>query len=255
MPSCFFYINLVFSNIIKILIIQKSHRYSQISMKLTSDFNSTDDEPLNLSKKSVSRESDISSSLSSPLLPSTKSNTSVFSSIWSPASLVSQNEKSSLKEQIQDSIYSNSSHKFRINNSLYDEERHFMRENKEPLEYLKKEKMDFETLKKNCTDIFLLQNNNNNSLTYNLHSSFESSENFSLPEKFHKSRKSLPIIKPDSTAHSDFLIKEYRDEKGKKERSFEVSLLHFQLKIKLFTCQAPCNPYHYRGISICRKMY
>lgn len=105
-----------------------------------------------------------------------------------------------------------------------------MRENKEPQDYVKREnsKMDFETLKKNCTDIFLLQNNNN-SLTYNnnLHSSYEANDSFSLPEKFHKSRKSLPIIKPDSTAHSDFLIKEYRDEKGKKERSFEVSYIIF----------------------------
>lgn len=166
-------------------------------------------------------------------MPSSKANTSVFSSIWSPASLVSQNDKS-IKDEIPESPrYSNSSHKLRINNSIYDEnERIFMRENKEPQDYVKREnsKMDFETLKKNCTDIFLLQNNNN-SLTYNnnLHSSYEANDSFSLPEKFHKSRKSLPIIKPDSTAHSDFLIKEYRDEKGKKERSFEVSYI-FSIK-------------------------
>lgn len=179
-----------------------------------------DDEPLNLSKKSVTRESDISSSLSSPLLPSTKANTSVFSSIWSPASLVSQNEKSK-----EDSPYS--SHKFRFNSSLYSDERNYLREHQEHNESEKRErdgKMDLETLKKNCTDIFLLQNNNNNNLTFNnnLHSSFDANEGFGLSEKFSKSRKSLPIIKPDST-HADFLVKEYRDERGKKERSFEVS--------------------------------
>ncbi len=160
----------------------------------------------------MTRESDISSSLSSPLLPSTKANTSVYSSIWSPASLVSQNEKSK-----EDSPYS--SHKFRFNSSMYSDERNYLREHQEQQENEARDgKMDLEALKKNCTDIFLLQNNNNN-LTFNknLHSSFDG-----LTEKF-KSRKSLPIIKPDST-HADFLIKEFRDERGKKERSFEVSL-------------------------------
>lgn len=89
--------------------------------------------------------------------------------------------------------------------------------------------IDYGVLKKNCTDIFLMNNNNNNSLTFNnnLNSTFNGNDSMNVLERAPKaSRKSLPLIKPDSTEHSDFVIREYRDERGKKERSFEVSFVN-----------------------------
>lgn len=61
---------------------------------------------------------------------------------------------------------------------------------------------------------------NNNILS----ASFSGSDSSNILEKVPKiSRKSLPIIKPDSTEHSEYLVHEFRDERGKKERSFEVN--------------------------------
>jgi hypothetical protein len=178
------------------------------------------DEPLNLSKKDMmSRDTDISSSLP----PTPKLNTNLFSAIWSPASLVSQNEKSfggggGVKCESVENSPTTPKMKFNFDN---------LRELA-----LKREassassSVDYELLKKNCTDMFLL-NNNNNSLSYNnnniLNSSFSGSDSSNILDKVPKmSRKSLPIIKPDSTEHSDYLVRETRDERGRKERSFEV---------------------------------
>lgn len=176
------------------------------------------DEPLNLSKKHCARETDISSSLHSPLLPPTpKINPNLFSGIWSPASLVSQNEKSfGFKSESEGSP---TTPKMKFN---FDNVRGLS---------IKREsssQIDYDVLKKNCTDIFLMNNmnnnnNNNNSLMLNnnLNSTFNGIDCLSKAPK--TSRKSLPLIKPDSTEHSDFVVREFRDERGKKERSFEVS--------------------------------
>ncbi|CRK96070.1 CLUMA_CG009506, isoform A [Clunio marinus] len=176
------------------------------------------DEPLNLSKKNSVRDTDISSTLSSPLLPPTpKLNPNLFSAIWSPASLVSQNEKSFGFKSESESSPTTPKMKFNFDNirgmSL-------KRENSSQI--------DYGVLKKNCTDIFLMHNNNNNNnnnnLTFNnnLNSTFNGSDSRNILEKTPKTfRKSLPHIKPDSTEHSDFVVREFRDERGKKERSFE----------------------------------
>lgn len=178
------------------------------------------DEPLNLSKKSSSRDYDISSTLSSPLLPPTpKVNNNMFSAIWSPVSLVSQNEKSVKSEPLDDSPITT---KLKFN---FDDTKNFSRQFTDS-HFVKRESQQVdwnETLKKNCTELFLLNNNNNNnSLTFNnnLHSSFESNDSFTLNEQ---QTKSSTKTTPDSTAHSDFVVREFRDAKGKKERSFEVS--------------------------------
>lgn len=175
------------------------------------------DEPLNLSKKNLAPDTDISSSLSSPLLPPTpKINPNLFSAIWSPASLVSQNEKSFGYKC--DSVESSpTTPRMKFN---FDDIRgvSIKRENSPQI--------DYGVLKKNCTDIFLMNNNNNNNLTFNnnLNSTFNGNDSKNFHERAQKSsRKSLPLIKPDSTEHSDFVVREYRDERGKKERSFEVS--------------------------------
>ena len=174
------------------------------------------DEPLNLSTKDNihHRETDISSSLSTP-----KINPNLFSAIWSPASLVSQNEKSFGIKNENSIEHSPTTPKLKFN---FDNIRGLT---------IKREAqhVDYDMLKKNCTDMLLINNNNNNnSLSYNnnnLNSSFSGSDSSNiLLDKVPKvSRKSLPIIKPDSTEHSDFLVREFRDERGKKERSFEVS--------------------------------
>lgn len=174
------------------------------------------DEPLNLSKKQC-RDTDISSTLSSPLLPPTpKLNSNLFSAIWSPASLVSQNEKSfGFKSESVESSPTTPKTKFNFDNVRG------MSNKRES-----SSQIDYGVLKKNCTDIFLM-NNNNNSLTLNnnLNSTFNGSDSMNVLQRAPKtSRKSLPLIKPDSTEHSDFVIREYRDERGKKERSFEVRL-------------------------------
>lgn len=173
------------------------------------------DEPLNLSKKSYGRDTDISSSLP----PTPKINQNLFSAIWSPASLVSQNEKSfNFKSESVES--SPTTPKMRFN---FDNLRGMSMKRENPSQ------IDYGVLKKNCTDIFLM-NNNNNSQTFNqnLNSTFNGNDSMNILEKPPKiSRKSLPIIKPDSTEHSDFVIREYRDERGKKERSFEVSCVNW----------------------------
>lgn len=172
------------------------------------------DEPLNLSTKHSIRDTDISSSLSSPLLPpSSKLNANLFSAIWSPASLVSQNEKSfGFKSESVESSPTTPKMKFNFDNVRG---LSIKRENTSHI--------DYGVLKKNCTDIFLMNNNNNNNLTFNnnLNSTFNGNEHI-LDKAPKASRKSLPLIKPDSTEHSDFVIREFRDERGKKERSFEV---------------------------------
>ena len=176
------------------------------------------DEPLNLSTKdNIHRETDITSTHHTP-----KINPNLFSAIWSPASLVSQNEKSfGIKNE-------NS-----MENSPTTPKLKFNFDNIRGLSIKREtQQVDYDILKKNCTDMLLINNNNNNnSLSYinnnlNLNSSFSGSDSSNiLLDKVPKvSRKSLPIIKPDSTAeHSDFLVREFRDERGKKERSFEVS--------------------------------
>jgi hypothetical protein len=183
------------------------------------------DEPLNLSKKDMIKKEETDIFISSSSLPPTtpKLNTSLFSAIWSPASLVSQNEKSfggygTKSESIENSP---TTPKMKFN---FDNLREIA---------LKREassSVDYAILKKNCTDMFLL-NNNNNSISYNnnniLNSSFSGSDssNINILDKVPKiSRKSLPlpIIKPDSTEHADYLVRETRDERGRKERSFEV---------------------------------
>lgn len=176
------------------------------------------DEPLNLSKKNSARDTDISSTLSSPLLPPTpKINPNLFSAIWSPASLVSQNEKSfGFKSDSVESSPTTPKMKFNFDNIRG---LSIKRENSSHI--------DYGVLKKNCTDIFLMNNNNNNNLTFNnnLNSSFDGNDHQNVYERASKaSRKSLPLIKPDSTEHSDFIVREFRDERGKKERSFEVRI-------------------------------
>lgn len=171
------------------------------------------DEPLNLSKKNFGRDTDISSSLSSPLLPPTpKINSNLFSAIWSPASLVSQNEKSyGFKSESVESSPTTPKMKFNFDNVRG---LSIKRENSSHI--------DYGVLKKNCTDIFLM-NNNNNSSTFNnnLNSTFNGSDSINILDKAPKaSRRSLP----DSTEHSDFIVREFRDERGKKERSFEVNI-------------------------------
>lgn len=171
------------------------------------------DEPLNLSKKNC-RETDISSSsLSSPLLPPTpKINPNLFSAIWSPASLVSQNEKSfGFRSESVESSPTTPKMKFNFDNVRG---LSIKRENSSHI--------DYGVLKKNCTDIFLMNNSNNLTFNNNLNSTFSGSDSLNILEKAPK-RKSLPFIKPDSTEHSDFIVREFRDERGKKERSFEVS--------------------------------
>lgn len=166
------------------------------------------DEPLNLSKKNP----EILSTHSLP--PTPKINPNLFSAIWSPASLVSQNEKSfGFKSDSVESSPTTPKMKFNFDNvrglSIKRES---------------SSQIDYGVLKKNCTDIFLMNNNNNNnnlSYNHNLNSTFSGNENI-LDKAPKTSRKSLPLIKPDSTEHSDFVIREFRDERGKKERSFEV---------------------------------
>lgn len=172
------------------------------------------DEPLNLSKKNFGRDTDISSTLSSPLLPPTpKINSNLFSAIWSPASLVSQNEKSfGFKSESVESSPTTPRMKFNFDNIRG---LSIKRENSSQI--------DYGVLKKNCTDIFLMNNNNNNSSTFNnnLNSTFNGSDSINILDNAPKtSRRSLP----DSTEHSDFVIREFRDERGKKERSFEVNI-------------------------------
>lgn len=176
------------------------------------------DEPLNLSKKNSARDTDISSTLSSPLLPPTpKINPNLFSAIWSPASLVSQNEKSfGFKSESVESSPTTPKMKFNFDNIRG------LSIKRESSSHI-----DYGILKKNCTDIFLM-NNNNNSLTFNnnLNSTFNGNDNKNVHERASKvSRKSLPLVKPDSTEHSDFIVREFRDERGKKERSFEVRIV------------------------------
>lgn len=168
------------------------------------------DEPIDLSKKNFQQHESISSSL--PLTP--KINSNLFSSIWSPASLVSQTEKSfGMKSES-------------IENSPTTPKLKFNFDNIRSMSAKESPQFNYEVLKKNCTDMFLINNNNNNNLTFNnnLNASFSGGDTSNLLEKTPKiSRKSLPIIKPDSTEHSEYLVHEYRDERGKKERSFEVS--------------------------------
>lgn len=170
------------------------------------------DEPLNLSKKNYGRDTDISSSLSLP--PTPKLNSNLFSGIWSPASLVSQNEKSfGFRSESVESSPTTPKMKFNFDNV-----RGLSMKRENPSQ------IDYGVLKKNCTDIFLM-NNNNNHLTFNnnLNSTFSGTDSMNILDKAPKmSRKSLPLIKPDSTEHGDFVVREYRDERGKKERSFEV---------------------------------
>lgn len=170
------------------------------------------DEPMDLSKKEYHHQEPITSSL--PLTP--KLNTSLFSSIWSPASLVSQTEKSfGMKSESAENSPTTPKLKFNFDNIRS------MSVNKDiqPAQY------SYDVLKKNCTDMFLINNNNNNlTFNHNLNASFSGGDTSNILEKSPKiSRKSLPIIKPDSTEHSEYLVHEYRDERGKKERTFEVS--------------------------------
>lgn len=172
------------------------------------------DEPLNLSKKNT----DISSTLSSPLLPPTpKLNPNLFSAIWSPASLVSQNEKSfGFKSESVESSPTTPKMKFNFDNIRG---LSIKRESSSQIDYDR-------VLKKNCTDIFLMNNNNNNSLAFNnnLNATFNGNDSMNILDKAPKAaRRSLP----DSTEHRDFVIREFRDERGKKERSFEVRALKY----------------------------
>lgn len=170
------------------------------------------DEPIDLSKKDFHHQDQISSSL--PLTP--KINSNLFSSIWSPASLVSQTEKSfGVKSESVENSPTTPKLKFNFDNIRS------MSVKRE----LQPSQFDYEVLKKNCTEMFLINNNNNNlAFNHNLNASFSGGDTSNILEKAPKfSRKSLPIIKPDSTEHSEYLVHEYRDERGKKERSFEVS--------------------------------
>lgn len=168
------------------------------------------DEPIDLSKK----DSNVISSSSLPHTP--KFNSSIFSSIWSPASLVSQNEKSyGVTSESAENSPTTLSERFNFENfrSLS-----LKRESNPPA-------FDYDVIKKNCTEMFFINNNNNLTQNNNLNSSFNGNDSSNILEKVPKttSRKSLPNMKPDSTDHNEYLVHEYRDERGKKERSFEVS--------------------------------
>lgn len=178
------------------------------------------DEPIDLSKKDYHHHHHRhpeSNYISSSLPPTPKLNTSIFSSIWSPASLVSQNEKSfGNRNESAENSPTTPKHKFNFDNIRA------MSMKREP------KSIDYEVLKKNCTEMFLINNNNNNNNLMmnnnNLNASFSGSDSSNILDKVPKiSRKSLPIIKPDSTEHSEYLVHEFRDERGKKERSFEVN--------------------------------
>lgn len=161
------------------------------------------DEPIDLSRKDQTNENN---SISSSLPPTPKINANIFSSIWSPASLVSQSEKS-----YENRSEASPAHKLKFN---FDDIRalSIKRESK-PL-------IDYDVLQKNCTEMFLLNNNNLALNNNNLSASFSGNDSSNIIEKAPKTmRKSLPIIKPDST---EYLVHEFRDERGRKERSFEV---------------------------------
>lgn len=179
-----------------------------------------DDQPLNLSKKDhhrhqhvIQRETDI---ISSSLTPRINSN--LFSAIWSPASLVSSASGFKSSESVESSP---TTPKLQFNF-----------ENVRGLS-VKRENMssspscDFAGSMKRKPELYM-NNNNNNLLTFNnnlnLNSTFHGIENVSMSSesKIKVQRKSLPSMKPDSTEHSDYVVHEYRDERGKKERSFEV---------------------------------
>ena len=114
-------------------------------------------------------------------------------SIWSPVSYVNENEKKPL---------------------LFKIEQHFVKREEDSESEKFQQSSEYDTFKKSFTDILRFNNNNNNntlSVNNNVSAHFESS---GIAEKVLKSRK------PDST-RNDFQVL-YRDEKGKKERSFEV---------------------------------
>lgn len=158
------------------------------------------DEPLNLSKKDQ-RETDISSS---SLPPTPRINSNLFSAIWSPASLVSN---AGFKSESVESSPTTPKLKFNF-------------ENIRGLSVKRENSCDYSQARKK-SDIFMMNNNNLSTFNNNLNSTYHGNEN--LGEKALKiMRKSLPLVKPDSTEHSDYVVHEFRDERGKKERSFEV---------------------------------
>jgi hypothetical protein len=164
------------------------------------------DEPLNLSKKDQ-RETDISSS---SLPPTPRLNSNLFSAIWSPASLVSN---AGFKSESVESSPTTPKLKFNFENIRG---LSVKRENSNSCDYSN----SMHARKK--TEIFMMNNNNLTTFNNNLNSTYHGSEN--LGEKALKiMRKSLPLVKPDSTEHSDYVVHEFRDERGKKERTFEVS--------------------------------
>lgn len=167
-----------------------------------------DDQPLNLSKKDHHRHRhEISSSSLTP-----KINSNLFSAIWSPASLVSS-AGGGFKSESVESSPTTPKLKFNFENIRG---LSVKRENSSSCDYTSSMRKKSEHY----------MNNNNNLLTFNnnlnLNSTFHGIENGEKPLKV--ARKSLPLVKPDSTEHSDYVVHEYRDERGKKERSFEVRL-------------------------------
>lgn len=172
-----------------------------------------DEQPLNLSKKDHhhhhhhQRETDISSSSLPPMTP--KINSNLFSAIWSPASLVSS---AGFKSESVESSPTTPKLKFNFENIRG---LSVKRENSS--------QCDYATSMRKKSDIFM---NNNNLLTFNnnlnLNATFNGIENVTSEKSLKVARKSLPMVKPDSTEHSDYVVHEYRDERGKKERTFEV---------------------------------
>lgn len=110
------------------------------------------DEPIDLSIKDHHHHHHLESKfILSSLPPTPKLNTNIFSSIWSPASLVSQNEKSfGNRNESAENSPTTPKHKFNFDNIRA---MSMKREAKS---------IDYEVLKKNCTEMFLINNNNNN---------------------------------------------------------------------------------------------
>lgn len=117
--------------------------------------------------------------------------------IWSPASYVNENEKKPI---------------------LFKIEEHFVKREDDSESEKLQQISEYDTFKKSFTDILRFNNNNNNSNNNNN----TLSVNKNVPANFESSGVADKVLKSRKPDSSDFQVFEYRDEKGKKERSFEV---------------------------------